>query len=410
MTSRERVRKMFRGELKNSFCISIGGMANDNMSAYAYARLLKHLGMEEKPIKVYDLFQMIPILDIDVVNRLGGDFVHAQRPRYRFNMDQKQWREGTLNDGTPCLYPAEFQTTDAGAKGCWVEMDGVPYARMPRNGLYFDIMHHPLEDAGEPEDLRLIHPAVPMSDEDIEYTVREIEYLYAHTDKAIVLLFAGQLVEQGQRDFGFESFYCNLALEKELMHAYFRMITDAYMHNLRRILERAGDKIDVVWFCDDIGTQQSLQFSLPMYREMIKPYTTEMWGYIHANYPQIGVLYHSCGAIFDLIPDLIEAGADLLNPVQISAAGMDPQKLKDTYGRQIIFWGGGTDTQTLETQSDLAEIRENAERLLKIFSENGNYVFSQVHNFQADTPPEKILAIFDTAKACREQLEAAENG
>jgi len=406
MTSRERVRKMFRGELKNSFCISTGGMANDNMSAYAYAKLLKHLGMEDKPIKVYDLFQMIPILDIDVVNRLGGDFVHVQRPRYRFNMDQKEWKPGFLNDGTPCYYPAEFETIPDDKGGKWVEMDGERYAYMPKNGLYFDIMKHPLEDALDPEELKLIHPAVYMSEEDIDYTVKEIEYLYENTDKAIVLLFAGQLVEQGQRDFGFESFYCNLAVEQELMRAYFRMITDAYMHNLSKILERAGDKIDVVWFCDDIGTQETLQFSIPMYKEMIKPYTTEMWGYIHKNYEHIRVLYHSCGAVFDLIPEFMDAGADMLNPVQISAKGMDPQRLKGTYGEKLIFWGGGTDTQSLDPHPDPDEVRANAQNLLEIFSKNGNYVFTQIHNFQADTEPETILAIFDTAKSYREKLES----
>ena len=124
--------------------ISAGGMANDNMSAYAYANLLRHLGMEDKPIKVYDLFQMIPILDLDVINALGGDFVHAQRPRYRFNMDQKQWRPGTLNDGTPCLYPAEFEPIEEANGTKWVEMNGERYARMPKGGLYFDIMRRPV--------------------------------------------------------------------------------------------------------------------------------------------------------------------------------------------------------------------------------------------------------------------------
>ena len=184
------------------------------------------------------------------------------------------------------------------------------------------------------------------------------------------------------------------------------MITDAYMHNLSKILERAGDKIDVVWFCDDIGTQETLQFSIPMYKEMIKPYTTEMWGYIHQNYEHIRVLYHSCGAVFDLIPEFMDAGADMLNPVQISAKGMDPQRLKDTYGEKLIFWGGGTDTQSLDPHPDLDEVRANAQQLLEIFSKNGNYVFTQIHNFQADTEPETILAIFDTAKSYREKLES----
>lgn len=408
MTSRERVQKMFRGELKNSFAISIGGMANDNMSAYAYANLLKYLGMEEKPIKIYDLFQFIPLMDVEVIDRLGGDFVHAQRPRYRFNLDQKEWRPGTLHDGTPCYYPAEFQPIRTEDGSLYVEMNGERYARMPKGGLYFDIIRHPLEDAEEVDDLRLVHPAVRMSDEDIEYTANQIEDLYQNTDKAVVLLFAGQLIEQAQRDFGFEEFYCKLAIEKELMHAYFQMVTDAYLYNLEGILSRAGEKLDVIWFCDDIGTQQTLQISVPMYKEMIKPYEKQMWDYIHQNYPHIRILFHCCGAIFDVIPELIDAGVDLLNPVQISAKGMDPERLKETYGKDIIFWGGGTDTQNLANLTTVEEVEEHARHLLEIFSKGGNYVFSQIHNFQADVPPEKIVAIFDQAKKYREKLEAGE--
>jgi uroporphyrinogen decarboxylase len=408
MTSRERVQKIFRGEMKNSFAISIGGMANDNMSAYAYANLLKYLGMEDKPIKIYDLFQFIPLVDLEVIDRLGGDFVHAQRPRYRFNLDQREWRPGFLRDGTPCYYPAEFQPVQTEDGSLFVEMDGERYARMPKGGLYFDIIRHPLEDAETAEDLRLVHPAVRMSEEDIEYTANQIEDLYQNTEKAVVLLFAGQLIEQAQRDFGFEEFYCKMAIEKELMHAYFQMITDAYLHNLKGILSRAGDQLDVIWFCDDIGTQQTLQISIPMYKEMIKPYEKQMWDYIHENYPHIRILFHSCGAIFDVIPELIDAGVDLLNPVQISAKGMDPKRLKETYGKDIIFWGGGTDTQNLANLTTVQEVEEHASHLLEIFSGEGNYVFSQIHNFQADVSPEKIVAIFDQAKRYREKLEAGE--
>lgn len=405
MTSRERVTKLINKTLTDSFCISTGGMPNDGMSVYAYSKLLEHLGITDSIPKVYDLFQYIPILDIRVTDALGGDFVHAERPRFRFNYHVRGWKEGHLDDGTPVLFPGEFAPEPDGKGGEIVHMDGMVYARRPKNGLYFDIVAKPLADVEEISELKLIHPAVYMSKEDVDWTVKEIEDLYAQTDKAIVLLIGGQHMEQGQRDFGFENFYCNLLEEPELMHAYFRMITDSYLDAIERILSRCAGKVSVVWFCDDLGTQDSLQMSLPVFREMIKPYKKEMFDLIHQKFKGTAVLFHSCGAVFDAIPDFLEMGVDMLNPVQISARGMDPQRLEDTYGKDLIFWGGGISTQSMKPSDRVEDLVREAEKNLEIFSKNGNYVFTQVHNFQADTQPEKILEIFRMAKEKRRSME-----
>ena len=135
-----------------------------------------------------------------------------------------------------------------------------------------------------------------------------------------------------------------------------------------------------------------------MYREMIKPYHRRQCQFIHENYPNMKVLMHCCGAIFDLIPDYIEIGVDLLNPVQISAAGMDPERLKDTYGKRIMFWGGGADTQNFDRFETVDDVRRHVDGLARVFSRGGGYVFSQVHNFQAGVEPEKILAVYETAR------------
>ena len=406
MTSRERVTKLIGGTLTDSFCISTGGMPNDGMSVYAYAKLLDHLGIRDSVPKVYDLFQYIPILDTRVIDALGGDFVHAERPRFRFNYHCRGWKEGNLDDGTPVLFPAEFSPEPDGKGGEIVRMDGMIYARRPKNGLYFDIVAKPLAGVTDAAELRLIHPATYMSNEDVDWTVKEIEDLYEKTDKAIVLLIGGQHIEQGQRDFGFEDFYCNLLEEPELMHAYFRRITDSYLDAIERILSRTAGKVSVVWFCDDLGTQDTLQMSLRTFRGMIKPYKKEMFDLIHRKFPGTAVLFHSCGAVFDAIPDFLEMGVDMLNPVQISARGMNPEQLKETYGKDIIFWGGGISTQSMKPSDRVEDLVREAEKNLEILAENGNYVFTQVHNFQADTQPEKIAAIFQMAKENRERLEA----
>ncbi len=397
MTSRERVRKYLKGELSDGIVISCGALPTDGISAFAYAKLLRYLGMEQTPIKVYDLFQFLAEIDTQVIDILGGDFVQTHRMRYRFQISRKEWIEDVLPDGTPCLFPSEFAPVVDEKGNSTIYVQGVPFARIPENGLYFDQIAHPLNGVTEISELRNCHPATPMDGEEIDFIVNDIERLYTSTDKSIVMIFGGSIFEQGQRDFGHEDFYCNLADEPELIHAYFKKVVDANIYNLKNILDRASDKVDVVHFFDDIGTQLSLQISPKMYREIVKPYHKQQCQFIHESYPNIKVLMHCCGAIFDLIPDYIEIGVDLLNPVQISAAGMDPQRLKDTYGERIMFWGGGADTQNFDRYETVDNVKRHVDGLVKVFSKGGGYVFSQVHNFQSDVVPEKILAVYETA-------------
>lgn len=400
------MRKLINKELTGSYCISIGGIPNDSMSIYAYSKLLKSLGIDDEKAHVYDLLQYIPIIDTNVLNILGGDFVHAERPRFRFDLHRGNWKLSQLDNGTSVYFPEGFNPVTDSNGSELIYMDDELYAKRPKNGLYFDIVAHPLAETMDPKELRLIHPASRMSDEDVAQTQAQIKELYSTTDKSIVLLIGGQHIEQGQRDFGFENFYCNLLEEPALMHAYFRMLTDSYLETIEKIMNHCEDYVDVIWFCDDVGTQTSLQMSLPTFREMIKPYKKEMFDLVHQKYPGTAVLYHSCGAIFNAIPDFIEMGIDMLNPVQISATGMDPCKLVKTYGKDLIFWGGGLDTQSLKPEDTVQDVLDRASALLDVFSTNGNYVFTQIHNFQANTSPEIIRAFYTMASDKRKTLES----
>lgn len=398
MTSREKVKRLLQREPIDGIVIDFGGMSSDGISAIAYAKLVKALGLPERPVKVYDIFQQVAAPDPDVIEAMGGDFVQAFRMRLRFGISCKEWKEDVLSDGTACLVPYELKPEKRPDGSKVICVDGVPFAQMPKNGFYYDQIAHPLEECEDEEDLENYIP-YRMTQDEIDYIVDEVEQLYEQTDKAIVFGFGGSIFEQAQRDFNFEAFYCNIVSEKDLMHAYFRKMTDAYMYNLKQLLPRIGDKIQVIQFFDDLGTQTSLQISRELYREMIMPYQKEMYDYVHYSCPEVKILLHSCGAIFDVIPDLIEAGVDMLNPVQISAVGMEPQRLKDTYGDRLFFWGGGADLQHfVEKTDDLNAIREHVEGLIQIFAENGGFVFSQVHNFQYDINIDKVLAIYDVAK------------
>ena len=193
----------------------------------------------------------------------------------------------------------------------------------------------------------------------------------------------------------------NLACDPGLMRYYHERICRNHLENLKKYLHAVGDYIDVIQFGDDLGTQETTQISVAMYREMIKPYHKELFGYVRKNYPHVKVFLHSCGAISPLIPDLIDAGVEVLNPVQLSARNMDAATLKAEYGRDLTFWGAGISTQTTLPFGSLREIEEEVTKNIEIFSRGGGYVFTQIHNIQAGTDPEKIVAVYDLANRLR---------
>ena len=244
-----------------------------------------------------------------------------------------------------------------------------------------------------------------ISDEELTYLAEQARRMYEETDYAILGAFGGNIFEAGQMEFGYETYFAHLAAEPDIIHRYNRIITDAYMLSLEKYLEAVGRYIDVIQFGDDLGTQLSLQISPDMYREMIKPYQMEQYQFVRKNYPNVKVFLHSCGAISGLIPDLIDAGVEVLNPVQLSAKGMDAARLKAEYGNALTFWGGGINTQTTLTTGTIREIEDEVRENMRIFSPGGGFVFTQIHNIQANIPPEKIMAVYNTAADCRRYLK-----
>ena len=223
----------------------------------------------------------------------------------------------------------------------------------------------------------------------------------ADTDKALLFAFGGNILEAGQLDFGYETFYMNLALQTDLMNYYFGRLADYYISALDALMPSLAPNIDLIQFGDDLGTQVAPQISPEMYRSLIKPWHRKLFTHVKDNWPDVKVFMHSCGAIYNLIPDLIDAGVEVLNPVQISAAGMDPVKLKSEFGKDLVFWGGGADMQHTVAKGSVQEIRDEVRRLIETFSRDGGYVFTQVHNIQADVSPEKVMAIYETAAEYR---------
>lgn len=401
MTSRERIIAAINHQPVDKLPIDFGGMRSTGISIVAYKNLKEYLGITEGIPKLYDVYQQLAEPEMPVLERLGGDVVQAHRLCPSFGYKIKEWRKTVIPQGVECMVPKDYNPM-INSDGSWsiFDIEGRQIAKMPATGLYFDSTYFPLADAETIEDVdKVLIPTI--SDEELDFIESEAKFLYENTDKAILFAFGGNILEAGESWFGFEKFMEYILTEPELVHHFLNKLTDAYLNDLTKLLARIGKYINVIQFGDDLGTQGSSIISPNCYREMIKPYHKKQYWFVRDNYPDVKVFLHSCGAIYDLIPDLIDAGVQILNPVQISATGMDPRKLKENFGESIVFWGGGANMQKTAVEGSIADIEAEVKELIDIFSKDSGFVFNQVHNIQANVTPEKILAIYDTALSYR---------
>ncbi|AEE95966.1 uroporphyrinogen decarboxylase family protein [Mahella australiensis] len=400
LTSRERVIETLNHREPDMVPIDFGGMRSTGISAMAYNKLKEYLGVHGGQTKVYDIFQMLAEPELEVLNIMGGDVIQLHRYEPAWGIDISSWKPWILPDGSPCVVPAEFDPVQDEEGNLSIVRDGQVIARMPEGGFYFDQVYHPYAEVETYDDIDSI-PINEISDIELEFLKENARRMYEQTDYAILGSFGGNILEAGQQDWGFEKFYMAMALQPDLVHYYLERLTQSYMRDLEKYLEAVGRYLTVIQFGDDLGTQEAPQISPKMYREVIKPYHSRMYQYVQNHYPEIKVFLHSCGAIYDLIPDLIDAGVQIINPVQISAKGMDPVLLKKEFGNDLTFWGGGANMQYTVPNGTIEQIKREVEKLVHVFAPGGGYVFTQVHNIQANVPPEKIMAIYDTAKAHR---------
>lgn len=406
MTSRERIVEAINHREPDLLPIDFGAMRSTGISAIAYNNLKKHLNIIGKPAKLYDIFQQLAEPEFEVVDRMGGDVVQVHRLAPAWGIKIDAWKPGKLQDGSDCTVPEGYNPV-INAQGDWEIRDsiGTVIAKMPQNGFFFDQVYRPYANVETEADIDAI-PIPEITDEELKFLTNEAKRLYETTDKAIIISFGGNILEAGQINWGYEKFFTDLALNPDLVHYWLNKLTDAYMRDLKKFLGATGKYVNIIQFGDDLGTQEAPQISLNMYREMIKPYQAKQYQYVRNNYPDVKVFLHSCGAIFDLIPDLIDAGVEILNPVQISAKGMDPIKLKKEFGKHLTFWGGGANMQYTVNTGSIEDIRKEVKELIDIFSPGGGFVFNQVHNIQTNVAPEKIMAIYDTALEYRKNQKA----
>ncbi len=405
MTPRQRVLQTVNHQLPDLVPIDLGATKASGVAVMAYEKLKRKLGLAT-PTKVLDPRFMIAVVEDEVLRRLHVDVVPLDltilsgtaRP-------QADWIGRTLFNGTQVLFPPQTKIAED-ADGGWTLLngDGSPTSfHMPKNGYYFDDISMNRAGRIEPEKFR---PVSDIADEHLQLLGQSARSLYENTDYAILgwgfgVCFLGlslitdrtSNVTQGLPN----EWMMMLMSEKETCHAMMDRSVEATIKCLGLVHEAVGDRC-FAWgiAADDAGTQRGEFIRPELWAEMLKPHYKKLCDWIHAH-TAWKVFLHSCGSVYHLVPHFIEAGIDILNPVQTSAANMDPARLKQEFGERLVFWGGGCDTQQVLGQASPEEIHRHVKSRLDIFRPGGGYVFNQIHNIQANVPPENVLAMFEAA-------------
>jgi uroporphyrinogen decarboxylase len=408
MTSRERVLASLNHQEPDRVPVDLSGHRSSGIAAMAYARLREHLGLPKKPVRVYDPVQQLAIVDEDVLERFQVDTIELGRA---FALEDKYWTEWTLPDGTPCLMPVWAKPERD--NGEWVlrsQVTGRVIARMPQSVWYFEQAYYPFL---EQDDLDHIEDVVPecmwtavasppgpiAAGPDGARVLREgARRLRQQTDRAIIGLFGGNLLEFGQFLYRNDNFFMLLAGEPERAHRFLDKLLEIHLRNLDGFLDAVGESIDVILFGDDLGMQSGPQVSPAMYREFFMPREQTMWKRVKERAPHLKIMLHCCGGVRELLSDLIDAGLDAMNPVQITCRGMQAEGLKRDFGTRMTFWGGGCDTRDVLVGGTPAQVRDHVRRQVEVWRPGGGFIFQQVHNIMADVPPANIVAMYDAVR------------
>lgn len=405
MTPRDRVLACLNHHEPDRVPIDFGGHRSSGIAAIAYAKLRRAMGLEDRPVRVYDPIQQLAIIDEDVLDQFHVDTIELGRG---FAVEDEHWIDWTLPDGTPCQMPR--WTAPERRDGEWVlkNRNGLVVGRMPDGAIYFEQCYWPYL---EEDDLDRLEEAL---DETIWVAVQSppgplvqgdggrialaegARQLRQRTDRAIIGLFGGNLLEIGQFLYRNDNFLMLLASNPPRVHEFLDSLVELHLANLETFLGAVGPYIDIVLFGDDLGMQNGPQMSPAMYKEYFKPRHARMWRRAK-ELADVKVMLHCCGSVRPLLRHLVEAGLDAINPVQISCANMRAEDLKHEFGDRLTFWGGGCDTHRVLADGSVQEIREHVRQQIETFKPGGGFVFQQVHNVLANVPPENVLAMFKAA-------------
>ena len=419
MNSIERVKMALAHREPDRVPVDFGGgpTTGIHVSSVYLLRQALHLDSPGTPVKVIEPFQMLGEVQTDLLDAIGIDVVGVGGSVNMFGFRNENWKPWKTFDGTPVWVPEAFNTDPAPNGDILLYPEGdktvPPSGRMPAGGFYFDaIIRQPPIDDTKLDPKENLEEFNFLSDKEVAYITDEVNKA-EKTGRAIMGNFGGtafgdialvpatQLKDpKGIRDVA--EWYMSTVSRRDYVYAVFERQCEIALTNLARIYSAVGNRVTVVFLTGaDFGTQTGPFISPKAYRDLYQPFHKEINNWIH-QHTTWKTFMHSCGSILKLIPDFIESGFDILNPVQTSAANMDPVQLKDNFGDRVVFWGGGIDTQKVLPFGTPAEIRKQVKERMEIFGRGGGFVFNSIHNVQTGIPEENLVALIDAVKEFRQ--------
>ncbi len=418
MTSRERVIATLNHQEPDYVPLDLGGCGQTGINASTLYQLRKAYGLEEHPIRIVEPLQLLGEVETDLLEKVHGDVVPLWNRTNLFGMRNdcltKPWN---MPDGTPTMMSADFEY-DIDERGYTLvypcgDRSAAPSLQMPQGGSFFDNIErsHYDEDNLTPfEDYKDSYPV--KTEEDCKYWEENIRKIYDNSDYAIFGVLGGMSIgdaaevpgpflksPQGIRSV--QDWLMAHLMYPEYVQEVFEIATEATLKNLELYRQAVGDKIQAIWLSGtDFGTQNAPMHSLNTFRTLYKPYYKRVNDWVH-EHTSWKTWYHTCGAVAEFMEDFIDMGMDVVNPVQLSAAGMDGKELKEKYGNRLTFWGGGVDTQHTLPSGSPREVYDQVMERLKIFSPGGGFVFATIHNIVSNVPAENLKAMYQAVNDFR---------
>jgi Uroporphyrinogen decarboxylase (URO-D) len=415
MTSRERLAATLNHEPTDRLCVDFGAGFQTGMGAGAVHRLREALlGKSDHRVKVIESYQMLGEIEEELRQALGLDVVGVHGPGTMFGFKNENWKPFTMFDGTMLLVPGQFNVTPAEDGGWLIYPEGdtsvSPCAWMPKDSYFFDAINRQ-----QPLDESKLNPADNceemgvVSDEDVQHFASAAKHYYDTTRYGIYMTLPGTAFgdialvpapwmknPKGIR--GVQEWYMATVTNRDYVLTVFEYQCACALKSIELLVGRVGDRVQVVFVSGtDFGTQTGQFCSVQTYRDLYKPFHQAVNDHIH-KLTKWKTFIHSCGAVHPFIPEFIEAGFDVLNPVQCSAKGMDPRVLKREFGKEIVFWGGGVNTQKTLPFGTPEEVYREVRERIEILGEGSGFVFNGTHNIQSNVPTENILAMFRAVK------------
>jgi len=411
INSRARLQAALEHRQPDRVCVDFGATFVTGLNISILHRLRQRvLGQSDYRVKICEPYQMLGEVDDELRAALGIDVIGVLPRKSIFGTEAKDWKPFTMPDGTPCLAPGAFNVTPAPDGGWLMYPEGdtsvSPSGHMPAGGYFFDaiVRQEPLQEenlnpADNLEEFGCLKP------EDIDYYRGKKRWFEERKDCGSILIIPGSALgdialvpapflkhPKGIRDIA--EWYVSTKLRRDYVWKVFEKQCEFALQNLNTLIDLFGDLVQVALITGtDFGTQRGLFVSVAAYRDLYKPFHQQINSLIHRR-SKWKTFIHSCGSVYQLLPDFIDAGFDVLNPVQCSAADMDPARLKREFGRDLVFWGGGVDTQQTMAFGTPEQVYREVRERIEIFNQDGGMVFNAIHNIQGNVPLENVEAMF----------------